>query len=88
MSEPWPDALQGAARLTFDAEADAAYVALGPDPGVGGVARSVPVDTGDEPGIDVVLDVDANGRLVGVEVLGARRMLAPEVLAAAQRLDR
>ncbi|RYI21177.1 DUF2283 domain-containing protein [Dermacoccus sp. 147Ba] len=51
------------------------------------MTRTVPVDLGGEPGIDVVLDVDANGRLVGVEVLGASRLLAPEVLAAAHRLD-
>lgn len=76
-----------AVRLTFDGEADAAYVALGPDTGAGGVTRTVPVDLGGELGIDVALDVDANGRLVGVEVLGASRLLAPEVLAAAHRLD-
>ncbi|MBE7370604.1 DUF2283 domain-containing protein [Dermacoccus barathri] len=74
-------------RLAFDGEADAAYVALGPDPGAGGVTRTVPVELGGEPGIDLALDVDANGRLVGVEVLGASRLLAPEVLAAAHRLD-
>lgn len=78
---------QEAVRLTLDGDADAAYVALGPDPQGGGVTRSIPVDLGGEPGIDVVLDVDANGRLVGVEVLGASLVLAPEVLAAARRLD-
>ena len=45
-----------AVRLTFDGEADAAYVALGPDPGAGGVTRTVPVDLGGEPGIDVALN--------------------------------
>lgn len=72
-------------RLTFDGEADAAYLAIGS--GADGVARTIPVDLGDEPGIDVTLDVDANGRLIGVEVLGARLRLEPQVLAAARRLD-
>ena len=34
----------------------------------------------------VVLDFDADGRLLGVEVLGASALLRPDALAAAERL--
>jgi len=72
-------------RVTFDAEADAAYVPL---------ARTRPGDATVQvfvrgvPGpADIVLDFDAAGRLLGVEVIGASAILAPELLAAADRLD-
>lgn len=80
------ESLEDAVRLTYDAEADVAYLALGSDAEAGDVSRTVPVDVGDEPGIDVTLDLDANGRLVGVEVLGASTRLAPDVMASARRL--
>lgn len=74
-------------RLTFDAQADAAYLMLGSG-GEGEVSRSIPVGLGgSDQDVDVVLDIDANGCLVGVEVLGATLRLAPEVIAAARRLD-
>jgi uncharacterized protein YuzE len=53
--------------MTYDPEADAAYIYLG----AAAVVESEDVSPG------VVLDYDAEGRVVGVEVLNASRTLAP-----------
>lgn len=66
-------------RVTFDAEVDAAYIYFVPDIEVGGVARTIPVDGGDEPWM-VNLDVDAEGRILGLEVIGARLHLPAALL--------
>ena len=52
---------------TYDPEADALYVHLGSTP---------PVET-EEVAPNVMLDFDAEGRVVGVEVLTASTVLAP-----------
>ena len=52
--------------MTYDPEADAVYVYLGR----GEIARQ------EEAG-PFVYDVDASGRVVGIEILGASRTLAP-----------
>ncbi len=57
-------------RVTLDREADAAYVYLAEEPELGWRhGESVPVLTGS--GAMVNLDFDDEGRLMGVEVLGA-----------------
>lgn len=58
-------------RLAYDAEADAAYLYL-----VEGekAARTVAATN------DVNLDFDADGRLIGIEVLDARRRLPKSLL--------
>lgn len=66
-------------RVTYDSEADAAYIYFAPDTRVGGVARTVPVDGGEDPWM-VNLDVDAEGRLVGLEVLDASRRMPKSLL--------
>ncbi len=62
-------------RLTYDPDGDAAYVYLQPptvvQPSVG---RTEPFDA------TINLDFDDKGRLIGVEVLAARRLLRPELL--------
>ncbi|HZM30814.1 MAG TPA: DUF2283 domain-containing protein [Acidimicrobiales bacterium] len=64
-------------RLTYDREADAAYVyLLAPTAVQPSVARTMSVDE------NINLDFDDEGRLVGIEVLGARN-LRPELLAEA-----
>jgi len=50
-------------KVRFDQEADALYIRLDDSP----VAES------EEVGPDVVLDFDANNRVVGIEVLNYRR---------------
>ena len=57
-------------RLTYDPRGNCRLRASGgPHPGQG----------------EVILDYDGTGRLLGIEVLGADRVLRPEVLAAAER---
>jgi uncharacterized protein YuzE len=51
-------------RVTYDEEADAAYIYLVPEIEESGVARTVPVDGGDDPWM-VNLDVDRDGRIIG-----------------------
>jgi uncharacterized protein YuzE len=67
-------------NFRYDAQADAAYIrliAIGP----GSVADTVCVaDEFPELRGDVNLDLDRNGRLVGIEIMGARRLLPPELL--------
>lgn len=67
-------------RVTYDDLANAAYIYLVPEIEAGGVARTVPVDGGDDPWM-VNLDVDSDGRIIGLEVLDASRRLPPELLA-------
>lgn len=66
-------------RLTYDEKADAAYVYLVPTIDRGEVHQTrhsmVPLD---QAGIN--LDFDADGRLLGIEILGASRVLRRETL--------
>ncbi|MDX2400263.1 DUF2283 domain-containing protein [Microbacterium algeriense] len=71
-------------RTTFDAEADAAYITLVPERESG---RSVRNETVETTGGTVVLDFDQAGVLLGVEVLGATRLLDGAFLAGAERID-
>lgn len=73
-------------EIRFDPGVDAAYVQLAGEVGPGGVTRSVPVSLGNGD-VDVVLDVDHHGRLIGVEVLSALRTLPPEALVSVTRVD-
>jgi uncharacterized protein YuzE len=66
-------------RLTYDPAADAAYIYLQPATVIQpSVATTLPVNA------SINLDFDDEGRLVGVEVLGARN-LRPELLEEATR---
>jgi uncharacterized protein YuzE len=65
-------------KITYDRDADAAYIQLATEIGVGGVAKTYPCDPVEAGMIN--LDFDSNGRLVGVEVLGARRLLPADLL--------
>jgi uncharacterized protein YuzE len=69
-------------RITYDPEdGGAAYVYLVSQITPGEAKRQVIALDG-----QVLLDLDADGRLLGVEILGADRLLRPETLAAAERL--
>jgi uncharacterized protein YuzE len=68
-------------RMTFDSQADAAYLAVAPHIRAGSAVENVVVER-DGRG-DIVLDFDADGRLLGVEVIGASALLSAAVLAAA-----
>jgi uncharacterized protein YuzE len=66
-------------RVTYDPEANAAYIYFVPDIQAGGVAKTVPVGDGSEPWM-VNLDVDDEGRILGLEVLDARSLLSAALL--------
>lgn len=68
-------------RITYDPTADAAYVYLVEIP-AGGVAQTVPLDPREVDG-QINLDIDADGRLLGIEVLDASRLLPSAVLEGA-----
>jgi uncharacterized protein YuzE len=72
-------------RVTYDSEANAAYVELGDDVAGGTAVENVVVE---RPGqSDIVLDFDADGRLLGVEVIGATQLLRTTVLDTADGYD-
>ena len=66
-------------RVRYDADADAAYFCFADAIHPGEAVLTVPVGGVSIDGI-VNLDVDAQGRLLGLEVLNARRLLRPEIL--------
>ncbi|KUH37122.1 MULTISPECIES: DUF2283 domain-containing protein [Streptomyces] len=73
-------------RVAYDRAADAAYVYL-TDPGT--PTKAAHTLACDPVGVDgtVNLDFDEEGRLVGVEVLGAASTLPARLLESAERLD-
>lgn len=70
-------------RIEYDREADAAYIQLVKDIGAGGVHKTVGCDPSEVGGM-INLDFDAVGRLVGIEILDASKMLPAELLARAE----
>jgi uncharacterized protein YuzE len=72
-------------QMTLDPEVDAAYIYLADEPAMGwrhGKTVAIPVD---EISGMVNIDIDADGRLMGVEVLAARTLLPDKMLAAFDR---
>lgn len=67
-------------RVTFDANADAGMIYLA-DIDPGGVARTVEAVPG-----SIMLDFDPDGRLIGIEVLDAKRRLPKQLLNQAERI--
>lgn len=63
-----------AIRMSYDAEVDAAYLRF----------SSAPVLESEEVAEGVVIDYDAEGRMVGMEVLNARKHLPLDALVAAE----
>jgi uncharacterized protein YuzE len=70
---------------TYDPEVDAAYLRLIPAIETGSSKRQVVARTDDLAG-EFVFDVDEDGRIIGIEVLGAAAGLRPETIAQLQRL--
>ena len=62
-------------RITYDTEADAAYIYLQPPTAMQPSVASTVTATR-----DVNLDFDSDGRLIGIEILG-RSVLHPELIA-------
>jgi uncharacterized protein YuzE len=69
-------------RITRDDEADAAYLAFG------AIGEGVAVEqvTITRPGGELVLDFDRDGRVLGLEIIGAAALAPPGLLAEAQPL--
>lgn len=65
-------------RVTYDRDADAAYIYL-EEIQAGGVDRTVPVDPSEISGM-INLDFGKDGKLLGIEVLDASRFLSEQVL--------
>lgn len=70
-------------KITYDDSADAAYIYLA-DNGEQKVANTHPYDI---EGGSIALDFDGEGRMLGIEILQAKRLLPPEVLEKALRLN-
>ena len=70
-------------RFTIDPSADAAYVPVAPSIGAGESVENVIIE---RPAGTIVLDFDAQGRLLGVEILGAAALLTPLTIADAEVL--
>lgn len=68
-------------KLTYDPVADAAYLSF-KEIGFGEAAKTV-VGEGDAEGVN--LDFDAEGRLLGVEILDAKSRLPGESLRRAEK---
>ena len=68
-------------KITYDKQADAAYVMIADRIQDGEAAIQLhSIETPGGKG-EVTLDFDRNGKLLGMEILGAAQVLHPEVLA-------
>ena len=73
-------------RIEHDRENNVAYIYLVDEIGEGEAVTQIEVED-DELRGEIVLDLDRDGTLLGIEVLGASRILRPEVLAQADDGD-
>lgn len=69
-------------KITYDRSVDAAYIQLVDEIDADGVANTYPCDPTEVGGM-INLDFDSSGRLVGIEVLDASKLLPRDVLAGA-----
>ncbi|MEU4177931.1 DUF2283 domain-containing protein [Streptomyces sp. NPDC026589] len=67
-------------RVEYDASTNMAYLYLVDSIGPGEAVRQVPAEDD-----SAVLDYDAHGRLLGIELSSATRRLHPELLAGAEK---
>jgi uncharacterized protein YuzE len=70
-------------RFTIDHSADAAYFSIAPSLGAATSVENVVID---RPEGTIVLDFDAAGRLLGMEVVGTAALLTPETIEDAETL--
>jgi uncharacterized protein YuzE len=71
-------------RVTFDRSADCAFIYLR-EIEAGGVATACNVECDEAMG-DVVVNLDREGRIIGIEIIGATRGLPAAVLESAERI--
>lgn len=70
-------------KITYDEFVDAAYISFREDSAPGRTAKSIHL-TQELFGVHV--DLDSDGRMIGIEVLDASTLLPPKILADAERL--
>jgi uncharacterized protein YuzE len=73
-------------KITYDNSANAAYIYLADEIPPGGVAKTYCCDPGEVKGM-INLDFDADGRLVGIEILDASTRLPEVVLRGLAQLN-
>ena len=66
-------------RVTYDAEVDAAYIYLLDTPSPGSAVTTLSLDPAEING-EVNVDLDSDGRIIGIEVLDASRLLPEELI--------
>ena len=67
-------------KITYDKEVDAAYVYLSESIRDGESERTIQLND------NIILDFDKNGKLLGVEILDASKILSKEVIVKAQQI--
>jgi uncharacterized protein YuzE len=72
-------------KVRYDPKFGDAYIYLAAMPAGG--AETYPCDPGDKLVAGINLDFDKSGRLIGIEVLNAKRRLPPELLREAEVLQ-
>jgi len=73
-------------KITYDPQADAAYIYLKETIAAGEVKKTYLCDPSQVGGM-INLDFDVSGVLIGIEVVGARGKLPPELLTRAASTD-
>lgn len=73
--------------MTHDSEADAAYIYLVEEIARGEVARSSVANIAMDAAA-ITIDFGADGRVLGIAVLGASRVLRAETIRAAEDITR
>jgi uncharacterized protein YuzE len=69
-------------HVSFDAEVNAAYIRLADEPRLGWQhGKTVPVLADESNGMGN-LDIDDDGRIMGIEILPARSLLSEKILRA------
>ena len=71
--------------MTHDSEANAAYIYLVDEIDRGKVGRNCVADIATDNAA-ITIDFDAEGRVLGIEVLGATRALRAETIRAAENI--
>lgn len=71
-------------KIKYDASVDAAYIYLADEIWLGNAAKTYPCDPIEVDGM-INLDFNWEGKLIGIEVLGASTKLPPELLQLAER---
>lgn len=77
----------GRVRISYDSEANAAYIYFVQEIGVGEATETVPFFDPDT-GLEVIVDLDADRKILGFEVLSASQQLRTETLGLADDATR